>query len=149
MTSFRKVQASIQLLRGSNPTRLCLGLATVGLLSGALLLAHPQAAAQSTQTAAKPPSAPNGNAQRGKTIYTRVGCYECHAWDGQSGGGTGPKLGPNPLPFAAFTLQLRTPRNVMPPYTVKVLSDSDVADIYAFVQSLPQPPKLESIPLLK
>jgi mono/diheme cytochrome c family protein len=140
---------SIQPASGPGPVRLFLVLTTVAVLAGALVLARSEAAAQSANTAQKTTSAPAGNTQRGKTIYTRVGCYECHALDGQSGGNTGPKLGPNPLPFAAFTYQVRTPRNVMPPYTVKVLSDGDVADIYAFVQSLPQPPKVESIPLLQ
>ena len=37
------------------------------------------------------------------------------------------------MPFAAFTHQVRSPRNEMPPYTAKVLSDADLADIYAFV----------------
>ena len=53
------------------------------------------------------------------------------------------------MPFPAFVSQLRTPRNQMPPYTAKVLSEADLADIYAFLQSLPQPPKVESIPLLQ
>jgi ubiquinol-cytochrome c reductase cytochrome c subunit len=129
--------------------RLFLGLIVIAALAGVLVLTRSQAAAQSTDTAQKTASAPAGNAQRGKTMYTKIGCYECHAWDGQSGGNTGPKLGPNPLPFAAFAYQVRTPRNAMPPYTAKVLSDADLADIYAFAQSLPQPPKVESIPLLK
>jgi hypothetical protein len=30
-----------------------------------------------------------------------------------------------------------------------VLSDAELADIYAFVQSAPQPPKADSIPQLK
>jgi hypothetical protein len=37
----------------------------------------------------------------------------------------------------------------MPPYTAKVLSGSELADIYAFLQSRPQPPALDSVPLLK
>jgi hypothetical protein len=37
----------------------------------------------------------------------------------------------------------------MPPYASKVISNAELADIYAFLQSLPQPPKPESIPLLK
>ena len=36
----------------------------------------------------------------------------------------------------------------MPPYTSKVVSDSEMADIYAFLQSLPQPPAVKDIPLL-
>jgi ubiquinol-cytochrome c reductase cytochrome c subunit len=53
------------------------------------------------------------------------------------------------MPFAAFSHQVRIPRNDMPPYTAKVLSDADLADIYAFIQSLPQPPKVDSVPLLQ
>ena len=51
------------------------------------------------------------------------------------------------MPRLAY--QVRSPRDEMPPYTAKVLSDADLADIYAFVQSVPQPPKVDSIPLLK
>jgi hypothetical protein len=36
----------------------------------------------------------------------------------------------------------------MPPYTTKVLPDQDLADIYAFLLSVPPPPALDSIPLL-
>src|SRR5579883_1826815 len=125
------------------------------VMAGALRLSHLQAAApattrsgQSGTAAQKAPAAPSGNAQHGKAVYTAVGCYECHGRDGQGGAGTGPKLGPNPIPFTAFVYQLRSPRDEMPPYTAKVLSDSDVADIYAFLQSLPEPPKAESAALL-
>jgi hypothetical protein len=37
----------------------------------------------------------------------------------------------------------------MPPYTAKVLSDQDLADIYAYLMSIPPPPAIDSIPLLK
>ncbi len=135
-------------LRRSN-TSLFLILMTVAMLAGALVLRCSEATAQSAETAQKAVTIPAGNAQHGKTVYIRVGCYECHGWDGQSGGNTGSKIGPNPWPFAAFTFQLRTPINSMPPYTSKVLSDAEVADIYAFIQSLPEPPKVETIPLLR
>jgi ubiquinol-cytochrome c reductase cytochrome c subunit len=134
---------------GSSPARLFLAWVTVATLAGVLVLTRSEAAAQSTDTVQKTTSAPAGNAQHGKTVYTVVGCYECHGRDAQSGGRTGPKLGPNPLPFAAFIHQVRSPRNEMPPYTAKVLSDADLADIYAFLQSLPQPPKVDSVPLLQ
>jgi len=61
----------------------------------------------------------------------------------------GPRLGPNPISFAAFSQYIRHPTGQMPPFTIKVTSDADLADIYAFLQSLPQPPKVESIPALK
>ena len=111
----------------------------VAALVGVLALTRSEAAAQSADTAQKTANAPAGNAQHGKTVYSRVGCYECHGSDAQSGR---PTLGPNAIPFAAFIRQVRVPRNDMPPYTAKVLSDADVADIYAFVQSVPQAPKV-------
>jgi cytochrome c1 len=36
----------------------------------------------------------------------------------------------------------------MPPYTSKITSDAELADIYAFLQSLPHPPDAKNIPLL-
>ena len=149
MKAFYCGHISIPPARGASPVRLFLVLMTLAMLAGVLVLTRSEAAAQSTDTGQKTTSAPAGNAEHGKVIYTRIGCYECHGRDAQSGGRTGPKLGPNAIPFAAFTLQVRSPRNDMPPYTAKVLSDADLADIYAFVQSLPQPPKVDSIPLLK
>ena len=149
MSAFRKDSTRIQPARGSSPRRLFLVLTTVAMLVGVSVLTRSEVAAQSTDAAPKSASVPVGNTEHGKAVYVRVGCYECHARDGQSGGNTGPKLGPNAIPFAAFTHQVRSPRNDMPPYTAKVLSDADVADIYAFVQSLPQPPKVDFTPLLK
>jgi mono/diheme cytochrome c family protein len=107
------------------------------------------AGTQAASTPAKADNAPAGNAKNGKAVYTADGCYECHGREAQGGVGTGPKLGPAPIPFAAFVFQVRTPRDQMPPYTAKVLSDAELADIYAFVQSQPQPPKVDSIPQLK
>jgi mono/diheme cytochrome c family protein len=94
-------------------------------------------------------TAPSGNAQNGKQLYASDGCYECHDRDGQGGPATGPRLAPNSIPFAAFARQVRHPADQMPPYTSKVLSDAELADIYAFLQSIPKPPKVENIPLLQ
>jgi ubiquinol-cytochrome c reductase cytochrome c subunit len=134
----------------SNTIRVFAALTMFVVFAGILLLlAASKAAAQSAAAARPSAGVPAGNAERGKTIYRRDGCWECHGFDAQSGGNTGPKLGPPPMPFPAFTNQLRTPRNQMPPYTAKVLPDQDLADIYAFLQTLPQPPKVDSIPLLQ
>jgi ubiquinol-cytochrome c reductase cytochrome c subunit len=108
-----------------------------------------EAGAQSASAPQKADNAPAGNAKNGKAVYTADGCYECHGREAQGGAGTGPKLGPSPMPYAAFAFQVRTPRDQMPPYTAKVLPDSELADIYAFVQSVAQPPKVDSIPQLK
>jgi mono/diheme cytochrome c family protein len=105
--------------------------------------------AQPASAAQKADNAPAGNAKNGKTVYTADGCYECHGREAQGGAGTGPRLGPSPLPYSVFAFQVRTPRDQMPPYTAKVLSDAELADIYAFVQSVAQPPKVDSVPQLK
>ncbi|MFI5266511.1 MAG: c-type cytochrome [Chloroflexota bacterium] len=93
-------------------------------------------------------SAPAGSAQHGQEVFAKDGCYECHDYQGQGGTGTGPKLAPNLLPFVAFQAQVRTPRQDMPKYTVQFLSDQDLADIYAYLQSVPAAPNPSSIPLL-
>jgi ubiquinol-cytochrome c reductase cytochrome c subunit len=77
----------------------------------------------------------------------------CNPWVGagvaSQGGVAGPRLGPGPLPLPAILKYVRQPTGQMPPYTSKVISDAELADIYAFLQSLPQPPRPESIPALK
>jgi ubiquinol-cytochrome c reductase cytochrome c subunit len=91
---------------------------------------------------------PAGSAANGKILYGKIGCYQCHSEQGQ-GGTQGPRLGPRPIAFQAFLRYVRTPRGEMPPYKVKVMSDKDVADVYAFLQALPPPPLLSTLPLLQ
>jgi len=86
------------------------------------------------------------NAQTGKKIFDSYGCYQCHDHDGH--GGAGARLAPNPISFAAFSRYVRQPTGEMPPYTKKVVSDQELADIYAYLQSIPQPPAAKSIPAL-
>lgn len=93
------------------------------------------------------PAAPPGNADAGKKLYVSVGCYQCHGHEAQGSSATGPRLGPRPMAFAAFSRYVRQPSGQMPPYTAKVVSDADMANIYAFVRSRPEPAK--EIPLLK
>jgi ubiquinol-cytochrome c reductase cytochrome c subunit len=80
----------------------------------------------------------HADVERGKLTYMQVGCYQCHGREAQ-GASTGPRLGPDPIPLAAFTRYVRAPRNEMPPYTTKVLTDAQLADIHAFVASRPRP----------
>jgi|SRR5579859_7414602 mono/diheme cytochrome c family protein len=104
----------------------------VGLALGAALLAP--VVAQDT-----------GNAENGKKLFMKNGCYECHGTVGQ--GGTGPRLAPRPLPPAALTAYVRKPGNGMPPYSSKVMSDAEAADIRAYLATIPEPRK--DIPQLK
>ena len=92
--------------------------------------------------------APNsGDAQNGKTLFSKYGCYACHGYQGQ-GGSAGARLAPRPIAAAAFMAYVRHPAGTMPPYTSKVASDADLADIRAFLATIPAPPPVKSIPLL-
>jgi len=92
---------------------------------------------------------PAGSAERGYQAFLKYQCYTCHGTVGQGGDrGTGPKLAPNPFPWAGFELQVRTPRQDMPPYRREHMSDQDLADIYAYVRSIKPSPAAKSIPLL-
>ncbi len=95
-----------------------------------------------------PAAAPAGNAQNGKKLFAQYGCFQCHGYEAQGGLGTGPRLAPKPLPWAALSRYVRQPAGQMPPYTAKVVSDKDLADIYAFLSTQPTPPPAKSIPLL-
>lgn len=95
------------------------------------------------------PAVPAGNAQKGQQLFTSYGCYQCHGREAQGSTATGPRLAPRPIALAALTRYVRGPSGQMPPYTSQVVSDADLTDIYAFLQSRPQPPAVDSIPLLK
>jgi ubiquinol-cytochrome c reductase cytochrome c subunit len=89
---------------------------------------------------------PTGDAEEGKKLYVSYGCYQCHGYEAQGSSATGPRLGPRPIALAAFSRYVRQPTGQMPPYTTKVVSDADLANIYAFVSARPAPQT--KIPLL-
>ena len=93
---------------------------------------------------------PKGYATNGKKVYLADGCYQCHGRVGQGGLMTGaaPILAQTKMPYAAFTRQLRNPINDMPPYPQSLLSDQQVADIYAFLQGVPGRRQAKDIPIL-
>jgi mono/diheme cytochrome c family protein len=92
-------------------------------------------------------AAQEGNAQTGRQLFESKGCYSCHGFVGQ-GSREGPRLTP-PLPFAAFIVQLRTPRAIMPPYEPALVSESQAADIHAYLASQPKPPDPKTVKLLQ
>ena len=87
------------------------------------------------------------SAEKGKAAYVQHGCWGCHGFQGQ-GGITGPKLAPDPMPVEAFNAFVRTTNRTMPPYMEAILPNDDLADIYAYLQTIPKPADHKSIPLL-
>ena len=94
--------------------------------------------------------APKGDVANGKKVYLADGCYFCHGRAGQGGAynGPAPVLAKTEMPFEGFKGQLRQPSQDMPAYSEAVMSDQQIADIYAFVQSLPGRRDPKSIPIL-
>lgn len=83
-----------------------------------------------------------GDVPRGREIYLKNGCYECHGTMGQ--GGTGPRIAPRTTSLA----YIRKPAGQMPPYTPKVMPDADLSDVLAYLMTIPAPPPAKSIALL-
>ncbi len=89
------------------------------------------------------------SAKKGERLFNAYGCYECHGYQGQGSTQTGgTRLGPPRIPLSAFVSYVRAPTGQMPPYTVKAVSSEDLAEMYAFLQAIPQPAPAKSIPLL-
>jgi mono/diheme cytochrome c family protein len=89
-----------------------------------------------------------GDSENGKRLFMRNGCYQCHGTVGQ-GGLAGPRLAQTKLTLAGFTVYVRNPRpGNMPPYRTKVMTDQELSDVYAYIQSVPPPVPLANIPIL-
>jgi mono/diheme cytochrome c family protein len=95
--------------------------------------------------AAAQSKAPSGDAARGKELYVKYTCYACHSFDGH--GGAGARLVPMKMMLPVFTAYVRAPR-AMPAYREKVMSDAELADVYAYIKSIPESPAAKNIPLL-
>ena len=87
------------------------------------------------------------SAEKGKGAYVKHGCWQCHGFVGQ-GGVAGPKLAPGPMPLPALSAFLRHTNGAMPPYQEAILSNEDIADIHAYLLSIPKSADYKSIPLL-
>ena len=87
------------------------------------------------------------NAENGKRLFTRDGCYECHGYVGQ-GTIAGARLAPPVLNAQGMIRYIRKPAGAMPAFTDKVLSDQEVNDIYAYLKTIPAPKPVKDIPLL-
>lgn len=114
------------------------------------------------QTGAAASGTPVGNADKGKTTFHKYGCFACHGDSGEGGISpyptqagfrtprpqvTGAHLAGMPLPFQSFMKYVRKPGGRMPAFGNNI-SESDLADIYAFLKSVPPSPDPKNTPLL-
>jgi ubiquinol-cytochrome c reductase cytochrome c subunit len=90
------------------------------------------------------------SAENGKTAFVKNGCWQCHGYEGQGSVTTsaGRVIADTQLPADAFAAYVRSPTGAMPPFRPEILSDGDLADIYAYLESRPKPQAAKDIPLL-
>ena len=119
-----------------SPIRACV------LLTSLVCFAAVAAAADPT------PGAGGGDPVNGKRVFFADGCFYCHGTTGAGGGIAGPRLAPNPLPLEGVKAKVRTQSGRMPVYSPTVLKDSEIADIVAYLQSIPQGKEAKDLPLL-
>jgi len=98
--------------------------------------------------AADPTAGAGGDPANGKRVFFADGCFYCHGTTGAGGGIAGPRLAPNPLPLEGVKAKVRTASGRMPVYSPAVLKDAEIADIVAYLQSIPKGKEAKDIPLL-
>jgi mono/diheme cytochrome c family protein len=79
---------------------------------------------------------PVGNAAAGKTAWNDRRCRRCHGETGE--GGFGPDLAGRGLTFDQFKRALRKPWGIMPTFNELYTSDQAIADMQAYLMSLPK-----------
>lgn len=97
------------------------------------------------------PSAVNAaSVDNGRRAFVQHGCWECHGFEGQGSTATsgGKVIADTKLPLDAFTAFVRNTNGAMPPFREKMISDADLADIYAYLESRPMPKAAQDVPLL-
>ena len=118
----------------------------LGFLGAASLVFSIGDAPNAQTTGATPQgNAAMGDVKKGKELYLNYKCYACHGYSGQNGPGT--RLVPARMNLQGFTAYVRNPRQ-MPPYTARAVPDAHLADIFAYLQTLPRSPSAKDIPLL-
>jgi mono/diheme cytochrome c family protein len=92
--------------------------------------------------------APAGDAANGKKLFLRDGCYECHGYAGQ-GGRDGARIAVIGLNAQGLIHYVRAPAGQMPAYTDKVITDQELTDIHAYLQTMAKAKPVKDIPLLQ
>ena len=89
------------------------------------------------------------NPDNGKRLYLKNGCFECHGYAGQ-GGAARTRLSGTKMTAEAFQTFVRNPPpGDMPPYKSKVMTNEELADVWAYVRTFPASRSWKDIPLLR
>ena len=72
--------------------------------------------------------------KRGQYLFYAVGCFYCHGIKAE--GDIGPKIAHTDLPLELVIQQVYQPDDEMPVFPPSVVSESELAAIYAYLQSL-------------
>ena len=75
---------------------------------------------------------------RGQALFEQLGCSGCHG--ARAGGSLGPQLAATELSLLRVTAQVRDPISMHPSFETERLGDEDIANIYAWLQSLADEP---------
>ena len=80
------------------------------------------------------PDAPQGDVRKGATEFSA--CINCHGQHAE--GGFGPDLAGRDLPWITFRKSVRQPWGIMPAFREQLKSDQALADIRAYLSTLPR-----------
>ena len=142
--------------------RAAMALAAAALMHSGMTAHAQQPGATAPASAGGASSVPAGNAEKGKIAFEKYRCFSCHGHSGDGGISpyptqagfrgprpqvTGARLAGMPLSLQAFSNYVRKPGGRMPAFGDNI-ADADLADIYAFLKSVPPSPDPKSIPLL-
>ena len=94
----------------------------------------------------------SANAPSGKLIFAREGCDKCHGSEGEGGATPGrnegvPRIASTSLALPTFIRRVRKPLGQMPAFSTQRVSDSELSEVYTFLQAAQSPRESEkSIP---
>ena len=88
--------------------------------------------------------------ESGRRLYMSNGCYSCHGTVGQGGErSAGPRIAPEPFPLEVFKVLVRHPKEAMPRFDARFVSDQQLQAIHSYLMSIPKGPAAKDIPQLR
>jgi mono/diheme cytochrome c family protein len=84
-----------------------------------------------------------GDVDKGKELWASHNCKSCHGANGE-GQYAGPRAGDGKT-AEEWVTQVRTPRNRMPSFRPEQISDADITDMWAYMQTLEKPASFERV----